>query len=180
VKYVSGEIYVMLLAKAGIWVKGTKMPLMNMSGNFTKELIIWEYCGALVGGEEISRDRVAKQIAPRKIATASTRGLTIADPTEMAMIMGTMVMNIPVSIDASISPRRIVHTATGAETSRSRVRACVSQGKVMGAIAEQVKKTDMEISPGISDATGMSRPKAKAMNKKAGYMMPMSTTGPLE
>ena len=40
VKYVRGEIKVMLLAKAGISLKGTKIPLINISGNFTNELII--------------------------------------------------------------------------------------------------------------------------------------------
>jgi len=170
----------MLLAKAGISLRGTKTPLINMSGNFTKELIIWEYCGALAGGDEIIRDRVAKLTAPRITATASTSGFTIVAPMAIAMIIGTTVMIIPVSIDASISPSRIVQTAIGAETSRSSVRACVSQGKVIGAIAEQVKKTDTEISPGISDTAGMLRPKAKAMNMKAGNITPISTTGPLE
>ena len=156
------------------------MPLMNISGNFTKELIIWEYCGALVGGEEISSDAVAKQTAPRIIAPASINGFTMGDPMAMAIIMGTIDIITPVSIDASMSPRRIVQTAMGAETSRSSVRACVSQGKVIGAMAEHVKKTDMEISPGISDAADILRPKAKAMNIKAGYITPISTTGPFE
>lgn len=179
-KYVSGEIKVMLLAKVGISLRGTKMPLMNMSGNFMKELIICEYWGALAGGEEISSDMVAKHVAPRIIATVSTRGLMIEEPTPMAMIMGTIVIIIPVNIDASISPRSIVQTAIGAETSRSSVLAWVSQGKVMGAMAEQVKKTDMETSPGISDTADILRPKAKAMNMKAGYITPIKTTGPLE
>jgi hypothetical protein len=180
VKYVSGEIKVMLLANAGISLKGTKMPLMNMSGNFTKELIIWEYCGALAGGEEIMSDAVAKQIEPRIMATTSINGFTTAIPMARAMIIGTMDMIIPVSIDASISPKRIVQTATGQEISRSSVLACVSQGKVIGAMAEQVKKTDIAIRPGISDTAAILRPKAKDMNIKAGYITPMSTTGPFE
>jgi hypothetical protein len=170
----------MLLAKEGISLKGIKIPLMNMSGNFMKELIIWEYWGALAGGEEMSSDPVAKQTAPRIMAPTSVNGFTIADPMAMAIMMGTIDIITPVSIDASISPRRIVQTAIGAEISRSSVRACVSQGKVMGAMAEHVKKTDMEISPGISDAAAILRPKAKAMNIKAGYMTPISTTGPFE
>jgi hypothetical protein len=138
------------------------------------------YWGALAGGEEIINDAVAKQIAPRIIAPASINGFTMEDPTAMAIMMGPIDMTTPVSMDASISPRRIVQTATGAETSRSSVRACVSQGKVTGAMAEHVKNTDMEISPGISDAAAILRPKAKAMNIKAGNMTPISTTGPFE
>ncbi len=180
VKYVSGEIKAMLLANTGISPKGIKTPLMNISGNFMKELIIWEYCGALAGGEEIMSDAVAKQIEPRIMATTSINGFTMVVPTAKAMIIGTMDMIIPVSIDASISPKRIVQTATGQEISRSSVLACVSQGKVIGAIAEQVKKTDMDISPGISNTAAILRPKAKEKNIKAGYITPISTTGPFE
>jgi len=123
VKYVSGEIKAMLLANAGNSPTGTKMPLMKMSGNLMKELIIWEYCGALVGGEEIRSEAVAKQIEPRIIATMSINGFTMAVPIAKAMIIGTMDMIIPVNIDASISPRSIVQVATGAETSLSSVLA---------------------------------------------------------
>ena len=180
VKYVSGEIKAMLLANAGISPKGTKTPLMNMSGNFMMVLSIMEYCGALAGGEEIMSDAVEKQIEPRIIATASISGFTMVAPTASAMMIGMMDMIMPVSIEASISPRRIVQTATGQEISRSSVLACVSQGKVIGAMAEQLKKTDTAIRPGISDTAAILRPKAKEMNMKAGKSTPISTTGPLE
>ena len=180
VKYVSGEIKAMLLANAGISLKGTKTPLMNISGNFTKELIIWEYCGALAGGAEIRSDAVAKQIEPRIMETTSISGFTMVVPTARAIMIGTTEIITPIIADASISPKRIVHTATGLETSLSSVRACVSHGKVIGAIAEQVKKTDMDISPGISNTAVILRPKAKEINIKAGYITPISMTGPFE
>ena len=113
----------MLLANLGNSLKGTKIPLINKSGNLTKELIIWEYCGALAGGEEIRSEAVAKQIEPRIMATASINGFTMVVPTAMAMIMGTMEIIIPVSIDATISPKSIVHTASGDDTSLSSVLA---------------------------------------------------------
>jgi len=113
----------MFLANAGNSPKGTKTPLIKMSGNLMKELIIWEYCGALAGGEEIISEAVAKQIEPRIMATTSINGFTMSVPMAKAMIMGTMDMIIPVSIDASISPRSIVQVATGAETSLSSVLA---------------------------------------------------------
>jgi hypothetical protein len=51
---------------------------------------------------------------------------------------------------------------------------------VTGAIAEQVKKTDIAMRPGIRDTVDMLRPKAKARNRKAGNMIPIRTTGPFE
>lgn len=169
-----------LLANAGISLKGTKIPLINKSGNLTNELIIWEYWGALAGGEEIISDAVAKQTEPRIIATTSINGFTIVVPTAKAMIIGTIEIIMPVSIDATISPKSIVQTARGDDASLSSVLACVSQGNVIGAIAEQVKKTDIDIRPGINDTADIFRPKAKAMNIKAGYITPISTTGPFE
>ena len=44
-------------------------------------------------------------------------------PIAKAMMMGTMDMIIPVSIDASISPKSIVQIASGEETSLSSVLA---------------------------------------------------------
>ena len=113
----------MLLANPGNSLKGTKTPLINMSGNLTNELIIWEYCGALAGGEEMISEAVAKQTEPRIIATASISGFTMVVPMAKAIIMGTMDMIIPVSIDASISPKSIVQIASGEETSLSSVLA---------------------------------------------------------
>jgi hypothetical protein len=114
------------------------------------------------------------------MAATSINGFTIVVPITNAMIIGTMDIIIPVSIDAIISPRSIVQVATGDDISLSSVLAWVSQGKVMGAIAEQVKKTDIAIRPGISVTGSIPRPKAKERNRKAGYITPMSTTGPFE
>lgn len=113
----------MLLANPGNSLKGTNTPLMNMSGNLIKELIIWEYCGALAGGEEMMSEAVAKQIEPKIMATASISGFTIVVPMAKAMIMGIMDMIIPVSIDATISPKSIVQIASGDDTSLSSVLA---------------------------------------------------------
>ena len=123
VKYVRGEMKQMLLANPGNSLKGTKTPLINMSGNLTNELIIWEYCGALAGGEEMISEAVAKQTEPRIMATRSIRGFTIVVPTARAMMIGTMDMIIPVSIEASISPKSIVQIASGEETNLSSVLA---------------------------------------------------------
>jgi hypothetical protein len=87
------------------------------------ELIIWEYWGAFLGGEEIITDSVAKQTEPRIMANARIRGLVMTVPITRAIMMGTIEMAIPVSMDATISPKRIVQTANGAETSLSNVLA---------------------------------------------------------
>jgi hypothetical protein len=123
VKYVSGEIKAIFLTNVGISLRGRKTPLMNISGNFIKELIICEYCGALAGGEEIMSDAVAKQIEPRIIAIASIKGFTKVVPIAMAMMIGTIEIITPIIADAIMSPKRIVHTAIGLETSLSSVRA---------------------------------------------------------
>jgi len=114
---------VMLLAKPGISLKGTKIPLINISGNLINELIICEYWGALTGGDDIKSEAVAKQIEPRITATKRISGFTIVVPTTKAMIIGTIDIIMPVSIDATISPKSIVQTARGDDASRSSVRA---------------------------------------------------------
>jgi hypothetical protein len=123
---------------------------------------------------------VEKHIEPRSTAIIRTNGLIMLVPTATIIKIGIIEITIPVKAEASISPKRIVQTATGAETSLSKVRPWLSQGKTIGDIAEQVKKTDTEISPGIRDAIVILRPKAKEMNIKPGQSIPIRTTGPLE
>jgi hypothetical protein len=153
---------------------------MNIRGNLISVPSIWIGAGDATGGHERRSDMVEKQIEPKIMATTRVSGSIILAPIISAITIGTIDIIMPESAEASISPKRIVHTATGVETSLSRVRACVSHGKVTGAIAEQVKKTDTDISPGMRDSTGIPRPKAKAINMNPGQSTPMSSTGPFE
>ena len=84
-----------------------------------------------------------------------------------------MVITKPVNAEAIKSPRRIVQTDTGQETSLSSVLDIDSSGKIIGDIAEQVKKTVTPISPGIRVSTGICRPKAKERNIKPGQRIPI-------
>ena len=153
---------------------------MNMSGNLMMELISCVICGAVVGGAERMRDAVAKQTEPRRIANIRINTSVIDVPKAMAVTTGTMEIITPVIAEASISPNRIAQTETGVEMRRSSVLPWLSDGKITGAMAEQVKKTDIAISPGIMVTIGISLPKAKEIKKKIGKRKPMSTTGPLE
>jgi hypothetical protein len=93
--------------------------------------------------------------------------------------MGRQEIAIPKRTDASMSPRRIVHTATGHETSRSRVLAWVSQGATTGETAVVVKNTAIPSKPGIKEFTGICLPMKNARKRKAGMSTPKMTTGPL-
>jgi hypothetical protein len=93
--------------------------------------------------------------------------------------MGTKEITIPKTTDASMSPRRIVHTATGQDASRSRVLAWVSQGAITGATAVAVKKTAIPSRPGIKEFTGICLPIKNARKRNVGMSTPKMTTGPL-
>ena len=113
----------MILAAVGSWLKGTKTPLMNMSGNLTSVPSIWMGAGEATGGDERRSDIVEKQIEPNTMATTRVRGSIILAPITNAITIGTIEIIMPVSADAIISPKRIVQTAMGVETSLSSVRA---------------------------------------------------------
>ena len=98
---------------------------------------------------------VAKQIEPVRMAAVRTNGFTMVAPKVSVIRIGMTDMMMPTNADASISPKRMVQTETGLDISLSSVRCAVSQGKATGAIAEQVKKTETAIRPGISDSTGI-------------------------
>jgi hypothetical protein len=116
----------------------------------------------------------------RRTPASITQGWMNVTPTTRESIIGIREIANPVSAEASISPKRIVQTDTGQDTNLSRVLAWLSTGKTIGDIAEQVKKIDTAISPGISVSTGICRPKAKERNIKPGQSTPIRITCPLE
>jgi hypothetical protein len=136
--------------------------------------------GELVAGKEKMSAMAEKQRALRIIPAASTTGWVNETPNAKAIATGTIVIIKPVKAEASKSPRRIVQTDTGQETSLSKVLAIDSSGKIIGDIAEQVKKTVTPISPGIKVSKGICRPKAKERNIKPGQRTPIRITCPLE
>jgi hypothetical protein len=117
---------------------------------------------------------------PRSTAIIRMNGLTMFVSTAIVIMMGIMEITMPVKAEATMSPKRIVQTAIGAETNLSKVRAWLSHGKTTGDMAEHVKNTDTEINPGIRDVIDIPRPKANDMNINPGHSTPIRTTGPLE
>ncbi len=92
--------------------------------------------------------------------------------------IGTKEMTIPKITDESMSPRRIVHIATGQDASRSRVLAWVSQGAITGDTAVAVKNTAIPSRPGIKELTDICLPIKNARKRKVGMRIPKMTTGP--
>ena len=179
VKYVSGEREAITLAQDGNPPTGIKTPLINTKGNFTREESIIMVAGKLVAGKEKMSAMEEKQKAAKITPIPKMNGYCMFVPPISPIRMGTRDMTIPKMADASISPRRIVHTATGQEASLSSVLAWVSQGKTTGETAVAVKNTAIPSRPGTSEFNGISLPMEKARNRKAGISIPKMTTGPL-
>ena len=135
--------------------------------------------GELVAGKEKMSAIDEKHKAARITAIARINGYCMVAPPNSPIRMGTRDMAIPKITDASMSPRRIVHTATGQDTSLSSVLAWVSHGTTTGETAVAVKNTAIPNRPGISEFTGICLPMEKARKRKAGISIPKMTTGPL-
>jgi hypothetical protein len=155
------------------------MPLINIKGNLIKVLNIWIGAGELVAGTEKMSAIAEKQRELRIIPASRTRGCVNETRNARATATGMIVITRPVSAEASKSPRRMVQTATGQDASLSRVLDVDSMGKIIGDIAEQVKKTVIPMSPGIRVSTDICLPTAKERNIKPGQSTPIRITCPL-
>jgi hypothetical protein len=180
VKYVSGEMYAIAWPHVGSSASGIKTPLINITGNFTTEAIIFEVAGMLVGGAEKMLPNEAKQRADRMTATEKTRAFDICAPMPRPKTIATREMPIPKAVDARISPMMMVSILTGQDMSLSSVLVIASMGTTMGDIAVAVKKRIIPRSPGIMESTVRFLPMEKERNRKTGNRMPKITTGPLE
>ena len=136
--------------------------------------------GELVAGKEKMSAIAEKQRELRIIPASKTRGWVKETPSARAITSGRIVIMRPVKAEASKSPRRMVQTHTGLETNLSRVREEDSRGKIIGDMAEQVKKTVTPMSPGIRVSAGICRPKAKERNMNPGQSKPIRIICPLE
>ena len=133
-----------------------------------------------MAGKEKMRAIAEKHRELRRTPASITQGWINVTPTTRESKIGIKEIANPVSAEASISPIRIVQTDTGQDTSLSSVLAWLSMGKTIGDMAEQVKKIDTAMSPGISVSTGICRPKANERNMKPGHSTPIRITCPLE
>ncbi len=168
------------MLKPPILVTGMKIPLINIRGNFIKFDSIIIFDGLSVGGAEISKPREEKQNAANNVPIIRYK-FTIFNPNKMIPINKIKPdIKIPNRKEAIMSPRIIAHKAMGAETNLSKVLIRVSQGAIIGEMAEEVKKSPIANKPGIKKLIDSCLPTAKAMNRKAGSSNPNTTTGPFK
>lgn len=157
---------------------GMNTPLMNIRGNLIRVDNIIMFEGVSVGGADINEPRVEKQNADRTVPMIKYR-LTIPSPSRTTPMMRIKdVMKRPNKKEAIMSPRRILHSATGVETSLSKVFILVSQGVIIGPMAEVVKNSAMPTNPGIRISMERFLPSIKAMNRKEGSNNPNIRVGP--
>ena len=97
------------------------MPLMNTSGNLTRDEIIMILEGAFVGGADNIRPKDEKQAPARIIPNTRIIGWTISTPNTKPKATGTNVIPIPNTKDASTSPKIKVVMDMGADMSLSSV-----------------------------------------------------------
>lgn len=103
----------MALPQKGMFSRGMKIPLMNTSGNLTKEEIIITLEGTLVGGVAIKSPRAEKHDEAKIIPEMSVIGWMIFTPMIKPMITGTREINVPKITEASISPIIRVYIDSG-------------------------------------------------------------------
>ena len=73
-RYVSGEHDAIAIPHGPIFSMGTKIPLINTKGNFTKVVSIIIFDGKSLGGEESTNPKDEKQNEARTILSGSIRG----------------------------------------------------------------------------------------------------------
>ena len=157
-----------------------KIPLINIKGNLIKFDNIIIFDGLSVGGAEINKPRDEKQKADNKVPIIRDKFIIFKPNRIIPINKIKLDMKIPNRKEAVISPKIIAHKAIGAEISLSKVLIRVSQGAIIGEIAEEVKKSPMANKPGIKKSMDISLPTAKAINRKAGKSKPNITTGPFK
>ncbi|KKS03547.1 MAG: hypothetical protein UU64_C0002G0110 [candidate division WWE3 bacterium GW2011_GWF2_41_45] len=168
------------ILKLPISVRGIKIPLIKINGNFIKVDNIIAFEGLSVGIEEISSPKEEKQKAANIVA--KNIGILIINfpkNKELTKNIG-IVIKMPYIKEESTSPKMIAHNFTGDEIILSKVFILVSQGIIPGVIDETVKKRLIPKRPGINDSIDICLFKEKETNKKAGITIPNTITGPLK
>ena len=159
---------------------GTKIPLINIKGNLTKFDSIIVFDGLSVDGADSNKPKDEKQKADNSVPIIKGK-LIMFNPNKIIPINKIKLdMKIPNRKEAVISPKIIAHKAIGAEINLSKVLIRVSQGTIMGEMAEEVKKSPIASKPGIKKVVDISLPTAKAIKRKAGRSRPNTTTGPFK
>jgi len=159
---------------------GIKIPLTNIKGNLIKFDSIIIFDGLSVGGADNNKPREEKQKADNNVPIIRDK-LIIFNPNKTIPINKIKLdIKIPKREEAVMSPKIIAHNAIGAEINLSKVLIRVSQGAIIGEIAEEVKKSPIASKAGIKKLIDSSLPTTKAIKRKAGRSKPNTTTGPFK
>ncbi len=157
-----------------------KTPLMKTSGNLTREESIITVAGVSEGGDDRRAPREEKQKEEIRVPSNIRGKLSIGAPIIMLTAMGIADTSRAKITEANTSPRIMVVTVMGAETSRSSVLMRVSHGATTGTTDVEVKNNAIPNIPGMKKPRGSSRPIEKARNRKKGSRRPNIITGPLK
>jgi len=137
---------------------GTKIPLINTKGNFTKVVSIITFDGTSLGGEESINPNDEKQNEASTMQSDNIRGSVTQTPAANPAKRGTVETAIPKMKDASTSPKIMAEIEMGVDTSLSNVFIRVSQGAITGLTEVAVKKRDIESIPGTRKFRATSLP----------------------
>lgn len=136
--------------------------------------------GLSAEGAEIKVPKAEKQKAA--ITVPSNKGkLIISIPNKIIPAKITKkAIKKPNSTEAKISPKIITQRKIGEDTSLSKVFIRVSQGAIVGVIAETAKKRAIPNKPGNKKFRDISLLKEKERKRKAGISKPCIINGPLK
>jgi hypothetical protein len=159
--------------------RGMNIPLMNTSGNLTRDEIIIMLEGMLDGGAESIRPNEEKHAAASTRPSMRVKGWIIPTPMSNPNPMGSRGIMIPNMKDAIISPKMMVVMDMGVDISLSRVCTWASHGAIIGETAVAVKNTVIPIKPDIRNSGDRFRlPIKNARKRNNGIMNPNIITGP--
>lgn len=131
---------------------------MNINGSFTALDIITISAGTSVGIAEKSTPKVENsKVASTNIPRSTVKLLGVM-PSNKPYKTGRSEKLNPKSIEASISPIKILVMVIGLAKSISRVFCLVSHGRIMGVTAEEVKKVVIAIKGAIPSLTSKPLP----------------------
>ena len=151
VKKVSGEKKYTNLKAEGSWFRETNTPPMNNNGNFTifMRIIMSEVISLGVADIKSAKNepKIPMRAIPIKIINKESGEVINVGTINTKTIAMSEVMMAEYRVDARVIPIKISFNDTGALNKRSSDFSRVSIGNTTGAIAVEVKKEVMAMSP---------------------------------
>ena len=157
-----------------------KMPETKIRGRRIRLETIITLEGLLIAGDESRVPRAAKVNPPRINVTARSRGWARGRwRRSVPAVQTIVVMTIPKSAPARMSPRMILSSVTGRERRRSYVFSRFSHGVISGPVEEEEKNSIMPRNAGKKRMRLRFLPIKKVKNIRKGNRRPKITTAPL-